>query len=314
MILITGATGFIGNHLIKALEGHSLSLLSRRKTAVCSNHLFTQAEINGSTDFTAALRGCNTVIHCAGRAHIMTDEASDPLSAYREVNTYGTLNLANQAVLEGVKRFIFISSIKVNGETSSLGKPFTYNSPHDYQDDYGQSKSEAETGLIKIAASTGLELVIIRPTLVYGPGVKANFLALMNLIKKGYPLPFKCINNNKRSLISVKNLVDLIITCIDHPNAPGNIFLASDGEDKSTSEIAYEMALALNKKPWQIPVPQGAFRFIGKLTNKEVIINRLLGSLQVDIQHTQETLNWNPPQKLRDAFIETLQSNKKLKD
>lgn len=303
-ILITGSNGFVSKHLIGRLQGHKLSLVDRSPSVHPADFSFHQLDINGSTDFSTALTGCETVIHCAARVHIMGDAVENPLEAYRDVNTAGTITLAEQAVKAGVKRFIFISSIKVNGESSREGSPFKASDPHAYEDDYGQSKSEAEIELQHLADATGIELVVIRPTLVYGAGVKANFASLMNLVNKGVPLPFKCISNNKRSLVSVTNLADLIVTCIDHPKAANQVFLVSDDKDVSTSEMVDYMAASLGKNKFQIPVPQKVFQIAGKVFGKSDVIDRLLGSLQVDITHTKQTLDWVPPQKIEDGFKE----------
>ncbi len=208
----------------------------------------------------------------------MNDDAIDPLEEYREVNTYGTVNLARQAAMSGVKRFVFISSIKVNGESTRPGHPFSHDDECLPQDFYGQSKAEAESELFKLSKETGLEVVVIRPTLVYGPGVKANFASLMSLVKKGAPLPFGCINGNKRSLVSVNNLVDLIVTCLEHPKAVNQVFLASDDHDLSTSEMVREMAFAFGKRTWQLPIPVFCYKLIGSLFNKKDMVDRLLGS------------------------------------
>ncbi|MCG9626580.1 SDR family oxidoreductase [Vibrio mediterranei] len=308
MILVTGSNGFLATHLIERLSGTRLSLLDRSKPRSEPSNRFTQAEINNSSDYTLALSECNVVVHCAARVHIMDDDVREPLAEYREANTAGTINLAKQAVQAGVKRFIFISSIKVNGEASSLSTPFKYTDPHASEDFYGQSKSEAELALLELSKQTGLEVVIIRPTLVYGPGVKANFASLMNLVAKGIPLPFACINTNKRSLVSVTNLVDLIVTCIDHPKAANEVFLVSDDQDVSTSEMVKNMAKALGKPTWQLPVPVWSYNLLGKLLGKKDVVDRLTGSLQVDIAHTKETLDWTPPQSLEEGFKQTAQA------
>ncbi|WP_373925390.1 UDP-glucose 4-epimerase family protein [Vibrio diabolicus] len=317
MILITGSNGFLGKHLTSRLSSESLSLLDRgpNRTNHSSNIRFSCAEINSHSDFTEALFGCNTVIHCAARVHIMDDSSDNPLACYREVNTLGTINLARQAVKAGVQRFVFVSSIKVNGEQTQPGHPFSFLDRHQFEDYYGQSKSEAELALKDLAIKSGLEVVIIRPTLVYGPGVKANFASLMNLVSKGIPLPFGCIKNNKRSLVSVDNLVDLIVTCIDHPNAANEVFLVSDDHDVSTYEMVRHMAQALGKPTWQLPVPVWCYNLAGKVFNKSDVVDRLTGSLQVDISHTKETLGWVPPQSLQEGFKQTaeafLQSKKR---
>ncbi|MCR9684655.1 SDR family oxidoreductase [Vibrio antiquarius] len=308
MILITGSNGFLGNRIVERSYGRALTLLDRGVESKHPNYSFFQAEINSFDDYSQALIGCSAVIHCAARVHVMDDKVEDPLALYREVNTAGTLNLARQAIKAGVKRFVFISSIKVNGESSKLGKPFTSSDPHASQDDYGLSKSEAELQLLKVAEGSGMDVVIIRPTLVYGPGVKANFASLMNLVSKGIPLPFGCITNNKRSLVSVDNLVDLIVTCIDHPKAANQVFLVSDDYDVSTSTMVCEMAIALGKPTRQLPVPVWLYKLVGKLLNKSDVVDRLTGSLQVDITHTKETLGWTPPQTLQEGFKQTAEA------
>ncbi|MEZ9543706.1 UDP-glucose 4-epimerase family protein [Vibrio sp. 10N.286.48.C11] len=304
-VILTGASGFIGSKLLEQLPAKSTLSLGRKKPKIQSSEQFFNLEIGSDTDYSVALRGVDVVIHLAARVHIMEDESVEPLNDYREVNTAGTLNLAKQAAESGVKRFIFISSIKANGEHTYDNNPFSFESPRLPEDFYGQSKSEAEVQLLELAQDTGLEVVIIRPTLVYGAGVKANFASLMNLASKGFPLPFGLINSNKRSLVSVTNLVDLIVTCIEHPRAKNQVFLVSDDHDVSTSEMVREMSVACGKKNFQLPVPAWCYKFSGKLLKKEDVVDRLIGSLQVDISHTKETLDWTPPQSLQDGFKET---------
>lgn len=270
--------------------------------------------IDSSSQYNLSVNKPDVIVHCAARVHVMNDAVSNPLEEYREVNTRGTINLARQAASAGVKRFVFVSSIKVNGEGTSQCKLFTSADAHAPEDDYGLSKAEAEQQLIELGQETGMEVVIIRPTLVYGPGVKANFASLMNLVSKGIPLPFGCINDNRRSLVSVANLVDLVVTCIDHPNAANETFLVSDDCDVSTSEMVTQMAKALGKPQWQLPVPKWCYKLAGKALGKQNVIDRLLGSLQVDITHTKNTLGWAPPQSLEEGFKQTadafLQSKK----
>ncbi|ELX4138960.1 SDR family oxidoreductase [Vibrio vulnificus] len=308
MILITGSNGFLGSSIVDRIQHKGVKLLDRGGGNKHSCGEFFQHEINGHEVYRHALENCNTVIHCAARVHIMDDKVENPLELYREVNTAGTINLAKQAIVAGVKKFIFISSIKVNGESSQLGIPFTSSDAHASQDDYGLSKSEAESQLLDLAKDSGMDVVIIRPTLVYGPGVKANFASLMNLVSKGIPLPFGCFKNNKRSLVSVDNLVDLIVTCIDHPKAANQVFLVSDDHDVSTSEMVRHMALALDKPTWQLPLPVWCYHLAGKLFNKLDVVDRLTGSLQVDITHTKETLGWMPPQSLQEGFKQTAEA------
>ncbi|EHH3081939.1 SDR family oxidoreductase [Vibrio vulnificus] len=305
-ILITGAEGFLGSELRKQLvDKEKLVCFSRRHVANDNYHRF---EINSCTNYSDTLVGVKCVIHCAARVHIMDDVEVEPLEAYREVNVRGTINLAKQAVENGVKRFIFVSSIKVNGESTTGKQGFTAQDTPSPEDHYGVSKAEAEEQLIALGEETGLEIVIIRPPLVYGEGVKANFASLMNLVSKGIPLPFGCLTQNKRSLVSVDNLVDLIVTCIDHPKAANQVFLVSDDHDVSTSEMVLQMALALVKPTWQLPVPVWCCNLVGKLFNKSNVVDRLTGSLQVDITHTKETLGWTPPQSLQEGFKQTAEA------
>lgn len=309
-ILLTGYSGFVGSSLLKVLqENFNISLLGRKSPKPKSGVFnFHQSEFNNVSDFSKALTDVNVIIHCAARVHIMNDESSNPLNDFRTVNTEGTLNLARQAITAGVKRFIFISSIKVNGESTESNVPFKSTDERHPDDFYGQSKSEAEEQLLDLAEDTGLEVVIIRPTLVYGPGVKANFASLLNLVSKGLPLPFGCITNNKRSLVSVNNLVDLIVTCIDHPKAVNQVFLVSDDNDLSTASMVEHMSKALGKSNRLIPIPLWCYHLLGKLCGKQDVVNRILGSLQVDISHTKEVLGWVPPQSVDDGFQETVEA------
>jgi UDP-glucose 4-epimerase len=305
MILLTGGSGFLGRALLTALVNENVSGLGRQKPSSLSASSFYQSEINADTDFSVAVKDTKVIIHCAARVHVMEDDSSSPLKDFREVNTYGTLNLAQQAADSGVKRFIFISSIKVNGESTELGLPFKVDDVFIPTDPYGLSKYEAEIGLRKIAEKTGMEVVIIRPPLVYGPGVKANFAALLNLVNKGYPLPFGMIDSNKRSMVYIANLVDLIINCIHNPNASSQTFMVSDEHDLSTRELIYQMSKGLNKKSVQLFVPVWCYRFVGKLFGKSDVIDRLVGTLQVDIAHTKSVLNWTPPYTLEQGMDAT---------
>lgn len=309
-IAITGATGFVGSQLTQSLSAVAdVMVLGRHNTLEAENYLYL--DLNDCTKNPLNLQGVDVVIHLAARVHVMNDGASDPWQEYYQVNTAATLDLAKQAVESGVKRFIFISSIKVNGESTVKGKPFTACDERLPEDDYGRSKSEAETQLLQLADETGMEVVIIRPPLVYGPGVKANFSALMKLVMKGLPLPFASINTNKRSLVSVTNLVDLIVTCIDHPKAVNQLFLVSDDHDVSTSEMVKLMAKSLNVGTFQWPFPLSGYRLLGKVTGKSDAIDRLIGSLQVDITQTKERLDWTPPISIEEGFKRTANAIKK---
>jgi len=310
-ILITGANGFVGSYLAKKLSyvpELKLTLAARVASPAQWGKSFKVNQIDSNTEWSEAVIGCQYVIHTAARAHIMKDEAADPLTEYRRVNVDGTLNLARQAAKAGVRRFIFISSIKVNGEQTSFGRPFTAEDIPVPVDAYGISKYEAERGLLKISADTGLEVVIIRPPLVYGPGVKGNFSSMMRVVKKGYPLPLGSINN-KRSLVALDNLVDLIITCINHPAAANQVFLAGDGEDLSTTELLRGVAKAAGVSSRLIPVPVSVLRFVASLLGKKEVSQRLLGSLQVDISKTRDLLGWTPPLSVEEGLRHCLVDN-----
>ncbi|QUX90619.1 UDP-glucose 4-epimerase [Marinomonas sp. A3A] len=304
-ILLTGSTGFVGSNLLKTLLLNAEQIV---KAAVrCSMNsdntfFFDAGEINSKTDYSSMIYNTDVVIHLAARVHIMNDNSSDPLSVFRAVNTEGTLNLARQAAEAGVKRFIFLSSIKVNGESTSGRQPFSAFDVRSPEDPYSQSKSEAEEQLLALGKETGMEIVIIRPPLVYGEGVKANFASLMKLVGKGFPLPFRAINQNKRSLVSVYNLVDLIKVCIDHPKAANQVFLVSDDNDLSTAQMVALMAKAQGKANLSLPVPVWCFKLVGKLFKKEAVVDRLVGSLQLDIEHTKNTLGWAPPYSVEHGF------------
>ena len=307
-ILITGYSGFVGNILVKQLQSsYQLSLLGRKPSN--SGEVYIHS-IDSTSLYRNALESVDVVVHCAARAHVMNDNVSDPLAEFRVVNTFGTLNLAKQAAQAGVKRFIFLSTIKVNGESTSGKEPFTAYDVARPLDPYGVSKAEAEQLLLELGKKTGMEVVIIRPPLVYGEGVKANFASLMRFVNKGLPLPFRAIKSNKRSLVSVYNLVDLIKVCIEHPKAANQIFLATDDNDLSTAEMVALMAMVQGKRNVALPVPVWCFKLAGKLLNKAEVIDRLTGSLQLDITHTKKSLNWTPPYPVEHGF--TLAAKKPL--
>jgi len=247
-----------------------------------------------SADWGKVLFGITTVVHLAARVHVMHDTEADPLMAFRVVNVEGTLNLTRQAAAAGVKRFVFISSVKVNGELTQSGRAFTEADSPDPQDAYGLSKHEAEQGLRQLAVDTGMEVVIIRPPLVYGPGVKANFAALMRAVQRGWPLPLGAVPN-QRSLVALSNLVDFIVTCIAHPQAANQTFLVSDGQDLSTTELVRGMARAAGVPARLLPVPVWALQAGATLLGKGDAVQRLCGNLQVDISKARQLLGWVPP-------------------
>ena len=306
-ILVTGANGFVGKSLIK-------KLLDSKKYEILA------ATRNENDDFPVGVRHfkvdhlleCNSllgevdaIIHLAGRAHVMKEKSTNSLEAYRETNVVVTLDLALQAAMAGVKRFIYISSIKVNGEFTSTGKTFVADDIPAPTDPYGISKLEAEEGLKKIAEKYGIELVIIRPVLVYGPGVKANFASMMSWIAKGLPLPLGSATENRRSLVSVDNLTDMIEVCINHSAATNQTFLVSDGKDLSTAELLIRVGQALNKPAFLLPFPIILIKFLALLVGRPSIAQRLTGSLQVDISKNLELLGWAPPVEVNDALRRT---------
>lgn len=304
-ILITGANGFVGRCLTQHLvsEGLSVACVTRTDTQLDAQvaRKILIPSIDGKTDWTKALTGQGVVIHLAARVHVMNDISVDPLAEFRKVNVVGTLNFARQAAKSGVKRFIFVSSVKVNGEHTEVGKPFDENSVTDPQDAYGISKLEAEQGLLKIAQETGMEVVIIRPPLVYGAGVKANFASMMRAVKRGIPLPLGAIHN-KRSFVYVGNLVSMIMCCIDHPAAANQVFMVSDGHDLSTTELLRSCADALGVKARLLPVPPKMLEVGAALLGKRDIAQRLCGNLQVDITKARTMLGWNPSFSVADGL------------
>ncbi len=326
MILVSGATGFVGKALILNLQSQErpVKALVRVKVAGLPSALEQVLDIDFSSFFsditihklTKALDQVDVVIHTAARVHVMQDDVSDPLLEFRKVNRDGTLALAKMAAKSGVKRFIFISSIKVNGESTGLSTSFTEKDDFIPTDPYGLSKYEAEQGLLALAKETGMEVVIIRPPLVYGPGVKANFASMINWMKKGIPLPFGAIHN-KRSLVALDNLVDFIVLCADReksPKAANQVFLISDGEDVSTTQLLHKVAKALGKKAWLIPVPVSWMSFCARLIGKKDVANRLFGSLLVDSSKARNLLGWKPVITMDEQLKKAVGCDVKLKD
>lgn len=298
MILVTGATGFVGRSLCVTLaSSHALRAVVRvpAKAELPAGVEVVSRELVFDEDWTAVLTGIQVVVHCAARVHVMNDQSADPLAEFRRVNVAGTMQLARQAAQLGVKRFVFLSSVKVNGEQTGRGRPFLADQTPVPEDPYGISKREAEEELRSLAQDTGMEVVIIRPPLVYGPGVKANFLVMMRWLMRGIPLPLGAVTENRRSLVALDNLVDLIITCIDHPAAANQTFLVSDGESLSTAALLRRMGEALGRPARLIPIPVPLLRTGAALLGKRDMAQRLCGSLEVDISRTRELLDWTPP-------------------
>lgn len=308
-LVVTGASGFVGRALAAQLHRNGESVLGVcRSSAELGFPTATLASFDDSNVLKGELAGADVVIHCAARVHVMKDKAVDPLVEFRKANTNLTVKLAQMAAENGARRFVFLSSIKVNGESTSGRGPFRPDDTTAPNDPYGISKLEAEQELLKIAGGTGLEVVIIRPPLVYGPGVKGNFASMTKLVEKGIPLPFGAVHNT-RSLVALDNLVDLIITCLDHPAAGNEVFLAGDGEDLSTTALLQRMAAAMSKPSRLVPVPALLLQAGATLLGKKAVAQRLLGSLQVDISKNWNLLGWQPPlsvdEGLKRCFIDS---------
>ncbi|WP_428795106.1 UDP-glucose 4-epimerase family protein [Vibrio nomapromontoriensis] len=300
-VFLTGSSGFVGHHILSAFSlKHEVTCFGRQRPIGWQGK-YVKGQLQDIETEKLELTNVDVVVHSAARAHVMQDNSSNSLDEYRKINTVGTLELAQQAASQGVKRFIFISSIKVSGEATT-SEAFTADGVRAPQDDYGLSKSEAETQLLELGDQTGMEIVIIRPPLVYGPGVKANFASLYKLAGKGWPLPLGCVTENRRSLVSVYNLLSFIEVCLEHPNAANQVFLVSDGQDVSTRTLIELLASAQGRKVLMLPVPMSLFKLVGRLTGKSAVIERLAGSLQVDIHKNERMLDWTPPFSMEQSL------------
>jgi len=302
-VLVSGAAGFVGRALCDQLTvaGHVLVPTVRRTSGLKDERVL--GEIGASTDWQTALEGCDAVVHLAARVHVMDDTTQNSLALYRATNTEGTLNLARQAVEAGVKRFVFISTIKVNGEGRDT--PYRETDAAAPEDAYAISKWEAEQGLQRIAQETGLEVAILRPPLAYGPGVKANFLRLMRMVEHGFPLPLGAIHN-RRSLLYLGNFVDAIRLCVEHPASAGQTFLLDDGVPVSTPELIRALARAMGRSAHLLAVPVGVLELAGALLGKRAAVARLTGSLFVDSTAIRSRLGWVPPYTLQQGLAATV--------
>jgi nucleoside-diphosphate-sugar epimerase len=305
-VLVTGANGFVGRAVaqhLQRLPGMAV-VCSMRQAGLwgdISGVRMVSGDLGQAADWSDALAGVDAIVHAAARVHVMQDTAVDPLAQFRAINVQGTLNLAHQAARAGVRRFVFISSVKVNGEATLPGRSFTEDDRPAPQDAYGLSKWEAEESLRALCSQTGITLVIIRPVLVYGPGVRANFAALMRAVQRGWPLPLGAVHN-RRSLVGLDNLVDLITLGLTHPQAAGQTFFASDGHDLSTAELVQGLARAAGVpvRLWPVPVPM--LRLVAALLGKSDQAQRLCGNLQVDIGKARQLLNWQPPVRVDEGL------------
>jgi nucleoside-diphosphate-sugar epimerase len=307
-ILVTGGNGFVGKALSQALihNGFDVTCAVRKPFELDGASILKISSIDGQTDWSESLGGVDCVIHTAARAHIMKETADSPYEEFHKVNVIGTLNLAKQAVKHDVRRFIFISSIGVNGSNSA--RPFLETDRPDPQEPYAVSKYEAEQKLMAVAKETGLQVVIIRPPLVYGPNAPGNFGSLLRWLRASVPLPLGVVYN-KRSLVALDNLVSFVIHCVDHPKAANEIFLIADGEDVSTTELITKTAGALGKKPLLIPVPVGLMKFAARLMGKDKLANRLFGSLQIDNTKAKELLGWKPAITMTEQLQKSADAN-----
>ncbi len=307
-LLVTGAAGFVGEALCREAVAHGFSVSAAvradpgEKCGGC--RIVRVPDISSDTDWTSALEGVGVVIHLAARVHVMQEEAADPLAEFLRINLHGTINLARQAARAGVRRFVFVSSIKVNGEQTAEGWPFSDSDVADPQDAYAVSKWQAEQALWQISRETGLEVVVLRPPLVYGPGVRGNFLRLLQLTDRRLPLPFAAIHN-QRSLLYLGNFVDALLLCATHPAAPGRTWLLRDGEDISTPELLRLLALGLGKRSRMFPVPLMLLRGVAGIVGQRAAMERLTGSLRADDMPIRTELGWTPRFSLREGIMAT---------
>lgn len=306
-VWVTGASGFLGQVLMRRLAADGLNPIGlSRSRRMPGDNAVSWVQIQGYHALDDILSSGSVLVHLAARVHVMREESQDPLAAFREANVNTTLAVAKSAAAAGVRRFIFVSSIKVNGEQTQPGSRFKPDDKPAPIDAYGVSKMEAEKALMDIGLQTGMEIVIIRPPLIYGPGVKANFAAMLRWLRRGVPLPLGAIHN-RRSLVAVDNLVDLILTCIHHPAAANEIFLVSDGEDVSTTELLRRLALAMHRSARLLPIPASCLRFAARLVGRQDVAQRLLASLQVDMTKTTRLLGWTPPLTLDQGLRAAVQ-------
>jgi UDP-glucose 4-epimerase len=296
-LLVTGANGFVGAALCQALAAQNVPFLpcvrKHAGSGLPAPDVFESGDLSGDVDWSPALAGCSVVVHLAARVHMMREQAADPDAVYQAMNVDATMRLAEQAAQHGVRRFVYVSSVKVNGERT-LGRPFRADDVPAPEDPYGRSKLAAEQALRDWSARTGVELVIVRPPLVYGPGVRANFLRLMQLVKSGAPLPLGGIRN-RRSMVALGNLVDFLMLCATHPAAAGAVWMVSDNHDMSLPELVTKIAAAMGRRPRLLPLPPALLAAGAAVLGRSAAAGRLLDSLQVDVSPALDRLGWTPP-------------------
>jgi nucleoside-diphosphate-sugar epimerase len=310
-VMVTGANGFVGKALIDFLTDNNIEVLPSIRKLDPENDfsdfaVFESGDLNQSTNWEEALIGIDVIVHTAARVHVMAEKSSDPLAEFRRVNVDATLNLARQAAKAGVKRFVYLSSVKVNGESSAYGTALKASDSTNPVGHYAISKLEAEQKLLNLSSDASLDVVIIRPPLIYGPGVKANFAMLASAVKIGLPLPFGSITQNFRSMVSLDNLIDFIYLCLEESAAANEIFMISDGEDVSTSGLVTRMAKIYKKRIWLVPVPIIVLRKVAHLISKQEALGRLVGNLQVDIKKNFDMLCWKPKMGLDEGLRKAL--------
>jgi nucleoside-diphosphate-sugar epimerase len=308
MVLVTGANGLVGRHLCAQFAARGVAVRAAvrdRARHHLSGDCVSVGDIGASTSWQEALSGVDAIIHLAARVHVMNDDAADPLAAFRQMNVAATLNLARQAAKAGVRRLVFVSTAKVHGECTAPGYAFAEQDLPTPQDPYAISKWEAEQGLWSIARDTGLELVVVRPPLVYGPGVRANFDALVRVIRRGWPLPLAAVHNH-RSLVALDNLVDFLVVCVWHPAAANEVFLISDDEDVSTTNLIERIARAVGRPPRLFAVPVWVLQLAGRLTGRSQVIDRLCGNLQLNIGKARQRLQWEPKITVTEGLRRTI--------
>lgn len=311
MILVTGSSGFIGGALVERLAVDHMPgqvvAMARQTGFACPDGVrqMHMGDLLCTTDWSSALEGVRVVVHCAARVHVISDKNSDHSADFHSVNVESTVAFARQAAVAGVKRFVFLSSAKVNGEFTQVGQLFTEGDAPAPEGPYSVSKHEAEKSLRHIAAETGMEVVIIRPPLVYGPGVKANFESMVRWLKRGVPLPLAAVTQNRRSLVALDNLVDLIMTCLNHPAAANETFLVSDGDDLSTVQLLKRMGAAIGRPVRLFYVKPALLKLGAGVLSRPGIYQRLCGSLQLDITKTRQLLGWTPPVTVAEGLRRT---------
>jgi nucleoside-diphosphate-sugar epimerase len=313
-ILVTGSTGFIGTALVRLLaqQGHALVLVKHRRVHEQFQTDVHAMELATTVNWQKLLEGCDAVVHLAARVHVMKESATDTAGEYFKINAVATQRLAKQAAQTGVKRFIYLSSLKVSGEQNVNGRAFTEDDHPQPEGAYAKSKHQAEQALLQIAQQSGMEVVVVRPPLVYGPNVRANFLNLLKVINCGVPLPFMCVKN-VRSYIYVENLVHFISICLEHPRAANQVFLVSDGEGVSTPDLIRKCAEALGAPQRLIAFPQSGLAFLCKILGKSALYQRLCGNLSVDISKINALLGWQPPYSIDEGLSATAQVFKNKK-